>query len=174
MTSSITPRIVPAAPAGDQDFDSASYLRRIVREMRVCALATTDSQTGYPYLTSVNAAANRRGQVLFLTSLVAPHSRNMRKDPRLSIMCYVDESGESWAHGRPLTAGRVTLSGMAHVTDTPEDIEDFLSAHKKLSVAVKNGGFSIWKLSPQGVEMMGGPRLAPELRVEDLKISNLS
>lgn len=173
MNSSITPRMVPAMPAGDAQFDSASYARRIIKETRTAALATIDSETGFPYLTLINIASNREGKIVFLTSLVAPHSRNMRHDARVSVMFYVDESNESWARDRsPFIpdSSRLTLSGNAHVTDASEDAEDFLSAHKKLSIAVKSDGFVIWKLNPLGIDMMAGARLAPELTIEDLQM----
>ena len=121
-------------------------------------------------MTMVCAACNRENQIIFLTSLSAPHSRNMQQDARVSIMFQVDESQENWAHKRrPLIPSRLTLSGNARVTDLTEDKEDFLSVHKKITIALKNIGFAIWKLDPLGVDMMAGPRLAPELSIEDLK-----
>ncbi len=168
--SSITPRTVAALPAGDAEFDSASYARRIIRETKIVALATTDSVSGFPYLTMVYAACNRKGQIVFLTSLSAPHSRNMQQDARVSVMCQVDESEERWARKKgPFIPSRLTLSGNACITDRTEDKEDFLRVHKKLTIAVKNGGFAIWKLDPLGIDMMAGPRLASELSIEDLK-----
>ncbi|MEX1034793.1 MAG: pyridoxamine 5'-phosphate oxidase family protein [Sneathiella sp.] len=168
MASSITPRVVPAKPAGDETFDSAAYARRIIRDARTAALATTDSETGFPFLSSITTSTNRKGKVLFLTSLVASHSRNMRHDARVAVMFQIDESDEEWAAKRPMFQGRLTLSGKAHVTDDATDIEDFLKAHKKLTIAVKQDGFAIWKLDPMGVDMMAGPRLAPELSIEHL------
>jgi len=168
--SSITPRTVPVVPAGDAEFDSASYARRIIRETKNAALATTDSVSGFPYMTVVCTAANRDGQIVFLTSLSAPHTRNMRQDSRVSIMFNVDESQEMWGRGRlPMIPARLTLSGHASITDLAEDREDFTVAHKKLTIAVKNGGFAIWKLDPLGIDMMAGARLAPELSIGDLK-----
>ncbi len=169
--SSITPRTVPALPAGDPQFDSASYARRIIRETKIVALATTDSVSGYPYMTMVYAACNRENQIVFLSSLSASHSRNMHQDARVSVMIQVDESQESWARTRgPMILSRLTLNGNAHITDLIEDQEDFLSTHKKMTVAVKNVGFAIWKLDPLGIDMLAGARLAPELSVEDLKV----
>jgi putative heme iron utilization protein len=96
------------------DFDPKTAAKKLLREARSGALATLMAGSGDPYCSLVNVATAADGAPLLLISALAVHTRNLRADPRVSLM--LDERRE----GDPLQGARVMLMGRAVETDDTE------------------------------------------------------
>jgi len=86
-------------------------------------------------------------------SNLAEHTKNLREDPRCSLL--IAEQGE----GNPLALGRITLVGScAEVGQETraEAREAFLAIHPDASYYVDFKDFAFWRLDTQGVRYIGG------------------
>jgi heme iron utilization protein len=121
-----TPKNAPQ-PA---DFDPASIGKNLLRTIRAGTLATLDRNTGHPFASLVNVAADADGSPLILVSRLSTHTANLEADGRASIL--LAETGK----GDPLAHPRVTVLGaMAQVErDGADDARvrrRFLARHPK-------------------------------------------
>src|ERR1700752_3860486 len=96
------------------DFDPVTAAKKLLREGRSGALATLMPGSGDPYCSLVNIATAADGAPLLLISTLALHTKNLRADPRCSLM--IEERKE----GDPLAGGRIMLMGTATPTDEPD------------------------------------------------------
>src|SRR5215470_3242725 len=95
----------------ESDFDPKTAAKKLLREARSGALATLMAGSGDPYCSLVNVATAADGTPLLLISALAVHTKNLRADPRVSLM--LDERKP----GDPLQGARVMLIGTAVVSD---------------------------------------------------------
>src|SRR5438045_7649895 len=93
------------------DFDPRKAAKKLLRETRSGALATLMPSTGDPYCSLVNVATAAEGSPLLLISKLAVHTKNVKADPRVSLM--FDERKQ----GDPLQGARIMLMGTAAPTD---------------------------------------------------------
>jgi putative heme iron utilization protein len=107
---------------------------------------------GYPYGSFVTFALHD-GTPLFLISALAEHTKNLKADPRASLL--VAEAGE----GDPLARGRVTLVGRA-VQVEAHDREParavFLAAHPSSAYYADFKDFGFWRLEVESARYIGG------------------
>ncbi len=162
LPPAISPRPHPLPPSGDPAFDSAGYACTLLRTARVAALATLDAGSGYPFASTVAIATDMDGTPLMLISRVALHTRNILADPRVSLLPV--------PAGEPIRAGsgRLTLTGTAHRAEDARSRRRFLACHPKLTLPAGLPGFAIWRIALDGVDLLGGKRLAPELTAADM------
>src|SRR5690606_9521702 len=83
--------------------NAATEARAVVRAARVATLATL-SPDGSPLATLVAVTDDGRGAPLFLLSSLAEHTKNLKAEPRASVLI---SGAESSSLDRP----RVTLTG---------------------------------------------------------------
>jgi len=88
-------------------FDPVQAAKTLLREGRSGALATLMVGTGDPYCSLVNVATTAAGTPILLISRLAIHTRNLLKDPRVSLMLDERKAGD------PLEGTRVMLMGTA-------------------------------------------------------------
>lgn len=91
-------------------FTPVSASRRLVREARAAALATLDAGTGGPFASLVTVATEADGSPILLLSDLAAHTRNLKADPRASLLFDGRGPGAS-EPGDPLAGARVSLTG---------------------------------------------------------------
>lgn len=107
---------------------------------------------GFPYGSFVTFGLDG-GSPVFLISELAEHTRNLRGDPRASLL--VVEPGT----GDPLARGRVTLVGKAApvLGDTRQRARDaYLAAHPGGSYYADFADFHVWRLAVEAVRYIGG------------------
>ncbi len=132
----------------------AERARTLVASIRTGTLCTVaEEPAGYPYGSFVTFALDD-GHPVFLISALAEHTRNLRHDPRSSLL--VAESG----HDDPLANGRVTLIGdCRRLEDEGERARAraaFLGVHPNAAYYADFGDFGFWKLSVAAVRYIGG------------------
>ena len=132
----------------------AERARTLVAAERTGALATlARDPAGFPY-GSFTTFGLEDGSPIFLISELAEHTRNLRGDPRCSLL--VVEPGE----GDPLARGRVTLIGEAAPLE-PGDRHGrakaaFLEAHPNAAYYIDYGDFRLWRLEVASLRYIGG------------------
>jgi putative heme iron utilization protein len=151
-------------------FSPAVAARRLMREAGSAAFATLTAGTGAPFASLVTVATEADGTPILLLSDLAAHTRNIKADPRASLL--FDERGPAAGRpGDPLAGARVTLTGrMARVA------EDAAAATRRRFLAAQPGatgyaGFRDFGFYRLEIEM--GHLVAGFGRIVDLKASDL-
>jgi heme iron utilization protein len=158
-----TPKNAPQ-PA---DFDPASIGKNLLRTIRAGTLATLDRNTGHPFASLVNVAADADGSPLILVSRLSTHTANLEADGRASIL--LAETGK----GDPLAHPRVTVLGaMAQVErDGADDARvrrRFLARHPKSELYAGFADFSFWRMTVVSAHLNAGFARAADLKASDV------
>ncbi|OAN46589.1 heme iron utilization protein [Paramagnetospirillum marisnigri] len=124
-------------------------LRQVARAQRKAALAT--SLDGRPYVSLVTLAFDHDLSPILLLSGLADHTRNLRADPRASLLLDGTEG-----HANPQTGPRVTLVGSAEPDSDPRLRSRFLARHPAAALYAGFGDFGIWRLRIERVHFVGG------------------
>lgn len=133
----------------------AERARTLMAASRVGSLATLSSvePVGYPFGSVVAYALDAVGRPLLLLSDIAEHTRNLKADPRASLMTKEDDRP-----GDVLALGRVTLVGDLHVVgdDEAQAVEAaYLEAHPD-TVYAGFKDFNFYRLDVASVRYVGG------------------
>lgn len=135
---------------------AADAARTMVGESGTGSLSTLAvSPPGYPFGSVVSYATDAAGRPLFIISEIAEHTRNLRRDPRCSLL--VTELGR--ADGDPLALGRVTLVGDAAPVppdDQPDAIALVTGRLPSVGGYAGFGDFSCWRIDVTAVRWVGG------------------
>lgn len=117
----------------------------------LCTIAKEPA--GYPYGSFVTYAMDEADPV-FLISALAEHTRNLKGDPRASLL--VAETGEA----DPLANGRVTLVGEVRPLDAGAERDaarqSYLATHPNAAYYVDYGDFGFWRLEVASIRYIGG------------------
>ncbi len=137
---------------GDQS-KRAEGVRRLVRESRHAMLSTHGLEPpGFPYGSLVPCACSARGEPVFLVSRLAQHTRNLRQDPRASLL-FVEA-----AQGDPQRSPRATVVGTAHPLegDAERDARARFLARHPAAEMYFGLDFELWALEPAEARFIGG------------------
>lgn len=107
---------------------------------------------GFPYGSFVTFAMGGAAPV-FLLSELAEHTRNLRADPRASLL--VAEPGE----GDPLARSRVTLLGPCRPIARGGDAQAraaYLAVHPNAAYYADFADFHFWQLTVEAIRFIGG------------------
>ncbi len=151
-----------ARPSGDApellyDVDVATpthaeRARTLVMQMTTGTLSTLATEPeGHPYGSFVTVAFDD-GSPVFLVSSLAEHTRNLRRDPRASLL--VAEGGAE----DPLANGRVTLLGSCTQVagDGGSARAAFLATHPNAAYYADYRDFAFWTLRVASIRYIGG------------------
>ncbi len=153
----------PAVP--ETEPDALAIVRRLVRTARAGALATI-GRDGAPNASHGAVATMPDGRPLMLLSRLSPHTRNLERDPRASLLLTdaVPGPGED-----PMTVARVTLTGrMEKVEDRSLARRRFLARNPKAELYADFGDFSFQALAIEGAHLVGGFARTARVRPADL------
>ena len=139
--------------------------RRLLRAARVGTLATVSppADGGQPFASLVTPAIAGDGAILLLLSDLSEHTRHLRAEPRCSLLVVGPAQSAN-----PQTAPRVTVTGLAAVSDTAADRTRFLAVHPYAALYAGFGDFHLWRIVPRGGLLVGGFARANRLRADDL------
>lgn len=165
MTSGhIIPGADPSEPAGDEPVGApappepthAERVRTLLAGAARGSLSTVAvDPPGYPFGSVVSFGLDDRARPSFFVSTLAEHTRNLRADPRASLL--VAEAVP--AGSDPLAAGRVTLLGdVEEVVDPDERAgarEGYLAANPD-AFYVDYGDFLCLRLDVRAIRYVGG------------------
>ena len=117
----------------------------------LCTMASTHE--GFPYGSFVTYAIHE-GDPVFLISLLAEHTKNLKRDRKASLLI-----AEATGEGDPLALARVTLVGECNpVAEQEREAvkEVFLAKHPTADFYVDFKDFAFWKLKTAGIRYIGG------------------
>jgi len=150
------PEPAPTQPAIDRDA-LIFTLRKMARARNKAATATTLLETGEPrpYVSLTATATDIDGSPILLLSKLADHTRNLERDPRLSML--FEDCGH---YANPQQGPRVTLIARAEKAEdevTRERLRRrYLARHPGASLYAGFGDFAFFKVVPERAHWVGG------------------
>jgi putative heme iron utilization protein len=120
----------------------SAEVRKLLQAERHGVLATLSARRdGWPFASIAPYALSDEGEPLLLFSDLAEHTRNLRSDPRASlIVC------DSTSIDDPLAGPRVTLLGTIEQTESAAARERYLNRHAEASQYLMMIDFKLYVL----------------------------
>ena len=135
----------------EEDFSPVASARHVLRLAATGSLGTLDEE-GAPFASLVTVATSASGEPVMLLSDLALHTRNLKRDPRASLLL-VAPGGES---GDPLAGARLTVSGTASRDDDPALRRRFIARHEEAAGYAGFADFGIWRLAVARAHLVAG------------------
>jgi hypothetical protein len=129
----------------------AAESRSLLRGARMAALGSLDRDTGGPHVSLVACATDFCGAPVLLISDLAEHTRNLRADPRASLL--IDGTA---GYEERLTGPRLTLVGEMRVADAAEVRARYLAHHPSAESYAEFGDFAFWRLALTRAHLVAG------------------
>src|ERR1051325_5487456 len=101
----VMPGRLPENATPPPDFDPKALGKSLLRSIRAGTLATIDRNTGHPFASLVNVAADADGSPLILISRLSTHTANLETDGRASVLMASTGKGDPLAHPRLTVIG---------------------------------------------------------------------
>lgn len=135
------------------DFSPSRMAKSLLRRSRQGALATLMVDSGDPYCSLVNVAANPDAAPILLISRLAVHTKNLLADSRVSLMLDERVAGDPLEGARIMVAGRAEeLSGEAAALARRR----YLAAHPSAEEFVGFKDFAFFRIAPSGLHLVAG------------------
>ena len=151
----------------DDAFDARLAAKKLLREGRSGALATVMTGSGDPYCSLVNVATAPDSAPLLLLSALAVHTKNLRADPRCSLM--LDERNSSKTlDGDPLEGARMMLMGTIAPTNDAHARAAYLRRHPEAEMFAGFGDFSFYRMGITGAHLVAGFGRIVDLAARDI------
>lgn len=131
------------------DASDADKARALIRAADRAVLATTLG--GWPYASLVLPAVDAGGAPLLLLSDLAEHAKNLKADPRCSLLF-------DGTHGLadPLTGLRVTVMGDARPVDDEALVARYVARHPSAEMYAGFGDFRLYRMSVSRAHVVAG------------------
>lgn len=131
------------------DGSAAGEARSLVAGTTVAALGTLSSD-GTPWTSLVTFGVLPDGSPVLCLSQLAEHARNVRADPRASLLVTAERET-----GDPLATPRITLAGRME-PPTGDLARAAADAHPESGFYAQFGDFDLWVLRVERVRWIGG------------------
>jgi len=129
---------------------SGADVRRLMRNCDRASLATTLAE-GSPYASLVLLALDLDATPLLLLSGLAEHSKNLARDPRLSLLIDGTAGLED-----PLTGSRASLTGQAEPADDERLKARFTRRHPSAAHYAGFGDFQLYRVRVSRAHLVAG------------------
>lgn len=130
----------------------AHEARRMLRGHRYGVLCTLSKKfDGYPFGSITPYLMDHDGSLLILVSTLAEHTKNIRHDPRVSLITHDQRDPHIQSQGRVTVIGRASIepdtapSGLRYLRHFPE-AHSYFSMHD----------FSFYRIRPIAIRYIGG------------------
>lgn len=127
----------------------AATARRLMRAADRAVLAT--AREGWPYASLVLTALDHAARPLLLLSALAEHTKNLKRDPRASLL-FDGTAGRD----DPLTGPRVTVLGEVSEAEEPDLLARFTRRHPSAERYAGFGDFRLYRLRPVRAHLVAG------------------
>ncbi|MGB8273794.1 MAG: DUF2470 domain-containing protein [Alphaproteobacteria bacterium] len=145
----------PNADAGPAT-DIGRQARLLVRRGPEAALGSLIGGAGAgaaaPYVSLVGVASDYDGSPLLLISDLAEHTKNIKADPRVSLL-FASPMEEG---GNPLARARLTVLGRAEVTGEAGHRARFLARHPEASFYAGFADFRFYRVAVERAHLVAG------------------
>jgi heme iron utilization protein len=129
--------------------ENIELARKLIAEPGRAVLATL-APSGAPYASLVLVAPDEAGKPLLLLSDLAEHTKNLKRDPRVSLL-FDGTAGL----GEPLSGPRVTLMGTIE-TASATALAHYLKRQPGAASWAEMSDFHIYRLEPQRAHLVAG------------------
>jgi putative heme iron utilization protein len=137
---------------GDTVTSPSGIARGLIRNASRATLATRMRETdGEPYASLVLSACGHDASPILLISGLAEHTRNILADPRVSLL--YDGTVE---YPDPLTGPRVSVQGVATITDDPTLRARYLTRHPDAAAYAGFGDFAFYSVAVERAHLVAG------------------
>lgn len=132
--------------------DTAREARQLLRAHRYGALCTLSAKfDGHPFGSIAPYLVDHDGSVLIFISTLAEHTRNIQRDPRVSLITHNQDDPHIQ------TQGRVTVVGNAHPVAEREQVgQRYLRYFPEAQTYFAMHDFSFYRIVPQALRHIGG------------------
>jgi heme iron utilization protein len=124
--------------------------RHLLRTARQGALGTLDG-TGAPYVSLVMLAVDHDASPLLLLSDLADHTRNFKRDPRVSLLVDGTEGMAS-----PLAGARATVMGRIEPAPGPHQQSRYLARHEDARDYAAFADFNLYRIRIERAHLVAG------------------
>lgn len=131
------------------NFDPAGAAKRLIREARTAALGTLDADRA-PYVSLVTVATLADGAPVLLLSGLALHTKNLSRDPRVSLLLDERRAGD------PLEGARVSVSGTIAATADEAARRRFLARHPEAEGYASFKDFAFYRIEIAHAHLVAG------------------
>ena len=127
-------------------------LRALLEAERQGVLATLSARRdGWPFASVAPYALTADGEPLFLFSDLAEHTRNLKRDPRASLLVQ-----DSEARADPQAGQRATLLGNVERIDTDEARQRYTRSHPQATEYLNLADFHCYVMRVTEARVIGG------------------
>ncbi len=130
---------------------TGASVRRLIRSQDRASLATLLSADGTPYASLVLYATLADATPVLLLSDLAEHTKNLKADPRASLL--IDGTA---GLADPLTGARATLVGRLEGIDASLAQSRYVARHPSAEAYVGFGDFRFYALRPTRAHLVSG------------------
>jgi putative heme iron utilization protein len=126
-------------------------IRRLMREVPRIALGTLEKGSAAPYVSLAMVAVDYSAAPLLLLSNLADHTRNIKADPRVSLL-FDGTLGMS----TPLAGARATVQGTVAVSTREADRDRYVRRHPDAEQYLSFGDFNLYRLQVERAHLVAG------------------
>jgi putative heme iron utilization protein len=129
------------------------YARTLAKASKQGVLATLDKEDGTPYASIVELLPLDDGSFVFFCSSMAEHTKNMRRDPRASLLI-----ADGFGKGYALALSRATFIGKIQPANDQKDTyrQPYLEIHPEAAAYIDFPDFAFFRLHVERVRYIGG------------------
>jgi putative heme iron utilization protein len=140
---------------GNITLDTAEFgltVRRLMRRLTRVSLATVEAEGGAPYASLAMVALDHDAAPLLLLSDLADHTRNLKADPRASLL--FDGTAD---RAVPLAGERASVQGrVERVHDEPRLLARYVARHPDAAAYASFGDFNLYRMTVERAHLVAG------------------
>lgn len=158
MTTEPAPTTADEAPENQRvsKAQASAEALTMLRATRHAVLGTLSKRAdAAPFGSVAPYALSARGEPLIYVASIAEHTRNLKADPRISLLVHGEVAGEEDIQ----TKGRLCLMGKASLVPKDELDDGWARYRERVPAAQtyrQTHGFDLWKIEVERVRWIGG------------------
>lgn len=126
-------------------------IRRLMREVARVGLGTLEAAGGAPYVSLAMVAVDAAAAPLLLLSDLADHTRNLKADPRVSLL-FDGTAGLA----TPLAGARATVQGRVEAATGAADRERYVARHPDAEQYLAFRDFNLYRVAVERAHLVAG------------------